>query len=330
MTMTQLPPSAPPPPGEASASDNAGPAMVWRPPNGSPAASLLRELRQGWKELPLPAMVAAWATLTLSALALWALLFVYVFSGLQQQRTNSVLYSQFRQELTAEQTVAPIGGIITPGAPVALIEAPIDGLRSMVIVEGTSSGNLMDGPGHKRDTPLPGQPGTSEIYGRSVSYGAPFANIDQLRRGQKIKVTTGQGVFTYLVEGKRKPGDPKPYMLGVGGIGKSRMSLITSAGSSIAPTDTLIVDTIIDGDPQPAPRGRPTNIPGDETAMKGDTSQVVEVVLWLEALILVAGGIVWARVRWGKKQAWVVGVPVLLATLWLTSNSVMLALPNLI
>jgi len=275
-------------------------------------------------------MVAAWATLTLSALALWALLFVYVFSGLQQQRTNSVLYSQFRQELTAEQTVAPIGGIITPGAPVALIEAPIDGLRSMVIVEGTSSGNLMDGPGHKRDTPLPGQPGTSEIYGRSVSYGAPFANIDQLRRGQKIKVTTGQGVFTYLVEGKRKPGDPKPYMLGVGGIGKSRMSLITSAGSSIAPTDTLIVDTIIDGDPQPAPRGRPTNIPGDETAMKGDTSQVVEVVLWLEALILVAGGIVWARVRWGKKQAWVVGVPVLLATLWLTSNSVMLALPNLI
>ena len=36
----------------------------------------------------------------------------------------------------------------------------------MVVVEGTSPENLMYGPGLVRSSPMPGQGGVSEIYGR--------------------------------------------------------------------------------------------------------------------------------------------------------------------
>ena len=38
------------------------------------------------------------------------------------------------------------------------MQIPAIGLHDVVIVEGTDSGDLRDGPGHRRDTPLPGQP----------------------------------------------------------------------------------------------------------------------------------------------------------------------------
>jgi sortase A len=66
------------------------------------------------------------------------------------------------------------------GTPVALLEIPRLGLRE-VIVEGTSSDPMMSGPGHRRDTPLPGQVGTSVIAGWRATYGGPFRSIDQLR-----------------------------------------------------------------------------------------------------------------------------------------------------
>ena len=52
------------------------------------------------------------------------------------------------------------------------------------------------GPGCRLDTVLPGQPGVSVLVGRRATFGAPFADLDQLRTGDLIVVTTGQGQFT--------------------------------------------------------------------------------------------------------------------------------------
>jgi sortase A len=68
------------------------------------------------------------------------------------------------------------------------------------VVEGTDTGNLRKGPGHYPDTPLPGEPGTVAIAGHRTTYGAPFRDIDDLKRGQRIIFSMPYGRFVYRVE----------------------------------------------------------------------------------------------------------------------------------
>ena len=68
-----------------------------------------------------------------------------------------------------------------------------------VIVEGTGTTDLRQGPGHYDGTPLPGQIGNAAIAGHRTTYGAPFYNLNELADGDPIVVTTTQGVFTYSV-----------------------------------------------------------------------------------------------------------------------------------
>jgi sortase A len=85
------------------------------------------------------------------------------------------------------------------GDAIARIEIPAIGV-SEYVVEGTATGDLRKGPGHYPDTPLPGDPGTAAIAGHRTTYGAPFRNIDDLRRGQRIVVDMPDGRFVYRVE----------------------------------------------------------------------------------------------------------------------------------
>ncbi|HET8759040.1 MAG TPA: class E sortase [Solirubrobacteraceae bacterium] len=74
---------------------------------------------------------------------------------------------------------------------------------SEVFVEGTEAGDLRKGPGHYPGTPLPGEHGTVAIAGHRTTYGAPFRNIDQLERDDRIELRMPYGRFTYRVERTR-------------------------------------------------------------------------------------------------------------------------------
>lgn len=76
---------------------------------------------------------------------------------------------------------------------------------STVVVQSTTEPSLTKGPGHYRETPLPGQKGdwTVGIAGHRTTYDAPFRNIDKLERGDEILFTLPYGRFTYEVEGTR-------------------------------------------------------------------------------------------------------------------------------
>jgi sortase A len=278
--------------------------------------------------LPIAAATAVWFTAAISVFALWLLLYAFVLSGLQQHRTNTVLYAALRERLTGlAKTTVPLGGAIKPGTPIALLKAPQAGLPNEVIVEGTAPGDLTAGPGHRRNTPLPGQAGVSVLYGRSATFGAPFAHVTRLEHGDKLTVTTGQGTFTYVVDGVRHAGDPTPAQLPDGG---GRLSLVTATGSRFAPSKTVYVDATLQGATQPTPPGRPASVPQSEQAMQGDPSGLIFLVLWLMALVAVAVGAAWARLRWGLWQAWVVGIPILIAVLWGASRGALMLLPNLV
>jgi sortase A len=68
------------------------------------------------------------------------------------------------------------------------------------VVEGTDTGNLRKGPGHYPETPLPGERGTVAIAGHRTTYGAPFRDIDKLKRGQRIIMSMPYGRYVYRVE----------------------------------------------------------------------------------------------------------------------------------
>lgn len=161
--LTGPPPPAPlPDPSPASLPEPRPLAPPVRPARTEPAAF--------WLYLPGAAMSIV-AVLLLGFVA-----HVTLISQLRFERSQQTAYADFRQDLA--NAVAPVGqldenGKLHPlGTPVAVLQIPALGAR-FVVLEGTTSGVTQLGPGHRRDTVLPGQAGTSIIMGRRSSYGAP-------------------------------------------------------------------------------------------------------------------------------------------------------------
>jgi sortase A len=72
-----------------------------------------------------------------------------------------------------------------------------------VIVEGTETSDLRKGPGHYPRTAWPGMTGTVGVAGHRTTYGAPFNEIDELERGDRVTVEMPYGRFQYRVESSR-------------------------------------------------------------------------------------------------------------------------------
>jgi sortase A len=69
-----------------------------------------------------------------------------------------------------------------------------------VVVEGTTASALRAGAGHYPQTPLPCETGNVSIAGHRTTYGKPFHNVDLLKPGDDIILTTPIGSCTYKVD----------------------------------------------------------------------------------------------------------------------------------
>ena len=266
----------------------------------------------------------------LTATLLLQLMFV---SSLQSRAGQRQAFTSFRAELA--NGTAPIGPtteagrVLALGTPVAFIEIPSIGLRQ-VVGEGTAASELLHGPGHRRDTPLPGQVGTSVVFGRRAAFGGPFSRIAELTKGAEIKVTTGQGAdFTFRVIAVRRDGDPAPA---AAARGTSRLTLVTAAGRAFFPEGVLRVDADLEGQAVvgPARLISASGLPAAERLMAGDTRTLWALALWLQALIALSIGAVWAWHRWGRVQTWIVFLPALLLVGLCVSGEAARLLPNLL
>jgi len=278
---------------------------------------------------PRPLAVVLALIMVLCVVAVFFGAFAFGLSGLQEQRSQHQLYATFRGLLDPSSTVAPsIGGTIPTGTPVALINAPQAGIHNVMVVEGTASGDLLAGPGHLADTPLPGQAGESVLLGKSATAGAPFSGIDRLRKGDLITARTGQGQFKFTVVGQLLAGDQLPKITTIGGL----LTLVTSAGSGslgqLAPNHLVYVVAKLQGKVATAPAGRPTSVPTAQVQGHNDPAAWPFVALWFVALLAVSA-VCWRLwSRWGMLRTWLVGAPVLFAILWGLSNEAMRLLPN--
>ena len=89
---------------------------------------------------------------------------------------------------------------VEKGDPIGRIEIDAIGVDK-VLMNGTDTATLKTGPGRYLSTPLPGRRSTTAVAGHRTTYGAPFNRIDDLDKGDEIRVEMPYGAFTYEVEG---------------------------------------------------------------------------------------------------------------------------------
>lgn len=268
----------------------------------------------------------------IAALIFAFLAHVTVVGQLQHLAAQQQLTDTFRLQLAegtapvSEGTVDKV--LLADGAPVALLTIPSIGVRE-IVVEGSDSATTRRGPGHRRDTVLPGQAGVSVIMGRAAAYGAPFARIQELRPGQEFSVLTGQGESTYSVIGVRYAKDPAPSPPRAD---QSRLILETARGLAFVPNGIARVDAELISETFPAGQRQTSfaTLPPTHREFATDATGVWALVFALQLLIVIELAAVWLLPRIGGRKTWIVFVPVgLLSGLYVADQAVRL-LPNLL
>jgi sortase A len=244
--------------------------------------------------------------------------YLYFLSGVQEARVQTTMYATLRGQL--EQGTAPLNSP-KPGTPVATLTIPAIGVDNEVVVQGTSPENLTLGPGHLRDTPLPGESGVSVLYGRRATFGAPFGRVPELKPGDKITVATGQGTATYRV---KLVGDSKGRILI--NPAPNQLMLIT-ADSYLVPSHYIEVDaTLVSAPEANAPT---TGVTPAEIALGNDPNALILTMAWGMALVIVSVGGTIAASRWSRWPTYLAIVPIALAVVWNLYENIAALLPNI-
>jgi sortase (surface protein transpeptidase) len=291
-------------------------AVGGAPVSGRPSPPPPVESRQ-----PKPLSVALQVSIALGLLGALAIGFagyLYGLSGLSEQRAQHNLGDQFAHALA--QAVAPVGPAPS-GTPVAALDIPRLGLNQVIVVEGTSARDMTEGPGHRADTVLPGQAGVSVIYGRRVTFGAPFAHLMQLQVGDKITATTGQGVATYRVSSFGDATNPAP-------ANSANRLVLATADSSGVPNESISLSADLTSTPQTS--GGVAAVGPNEASMAGEVdASLLPALLWSQLLLALAIVTPIAAHRWSPLATYLCAAPVAMAVLWNLYENLACMLPNL-
>ena len=225
---------------------------------------------------------------------------------------------------------APRTGAPPEGSPVGEIRIPAIGLNQ-VLVEGTGTADLRQGPGHYVNTPLPGQGGNAAIAGHRTTYGHPFYNLDGVKPGDPIVVTTLQGVFVYDTF-KQVVVSPNDTTV-VDNVFANYLTLTTcnprfSASSRLVVVAKLAHSELFEksglrsaSTPPHAPQAE--NLAGDSSV------SVSNAVVWGSFVVLVGGLVIYLgrRYRRSRWPVWVVGTLGVLVLLYAFFGAVSPLLP---
>jgi len=154
--------------------------------------------------------VLAWA----ATVYLWKDPFTTAYTAYEQRRLESNLEREFESWTPARVPVVQNGEPHSrddlsreaeryrrgseDGDAIARLRVPRLDL-SVVVVNGTSTGDLRRGPGRHVDTFMPGEGELVYMAGHRTTYGAPFSDIDELEPGDAISVELPYGTVGYRV-----------------------------------------------------------------------------------------------------------------------------------
>ena len=238
-------------------------------------------------------------------LAFGSLMFNQILGPLVHDRAATALEQRLASDLV--NGVAPVSNPIAVGTPIGLVEVPNRDVRA-VVIEGSKAEQLAQASGHLIGSALPGQPGVSAILGRSQTYGAEFKNLGQLKVGDEVIVTTGQGVHTYEVIDTtvRSAQDAAAFQ------GEGHMLILTTVVDS---SDRLVVRATLTSPVFPAGQATDHQTTLDELGLAGDSSSWSDLALWMLIAALLAAGFPVIVNQVGRRVGWLVVSPV---AMWVT------------
>jgi len=265
-------------------------------------------------------------------------------TGIYEARAQSDLESQFQHEVSQRRGPTSTTGAPSPTAtttPVELPPAPaagdpvgvikIDKIGvDKVVVEGTTVPDLRKGPGHYTGSPMPGQVGNAVIAGHRTTYGAPFADLDRLSRGDRVSVRTLTGTWVYVLTDD--PFAVKPTHTEVldptvdPATGQEAATLtLTTCEPKYSASERLVVKAQLSEQQTPLPgTGQARVIAG----LSGGTESRVPVYFWGLVAALVGGSWWLLFHRYPRWTTWVAGAIPFLIVLFVFSTYLERVLPN--
>ena len=257
--------------------------------------------------------VLIWAGLLLlgfTAYQLWG-------TGIQTARFQEDLEKQFTSAAVPSDTTTATSSLSTieaNGVDVgdAVGKISIEKIKlDTWIVAGVTYKALKKGPGLFPDTALPGNLGNTAIAGHRSTFGAPFADLDKLGKGDVITITTRSGTFTYDVRSVNvvkpsaveviKTTDPNKGILTLvtchpKWTSANRLVVSADLRESVATTTRWTPPTMT-----LSPTSAVSTTPIDDVLSEGwlhDPSAIPETFLWGMAAVVMwwAGGLVGRRV----------------------------------
>jgi sortase A len=261
-------------------------------------------------------------------------------TGIAEAHAQHTLKKQFQAEVaapavtttppvtTASGPTTTLAPLVAPpvGQAVAIIQIPKIGVNSAV-VQGVGVSDLQKGPGHYPNSPMPGQVGNAAIAGHRTTYGAPFYDLNQLKPGDHIYITTKDSPpgrpWDYQVMSSRSvdPGD----VAVLDATPDARLTLTTCTPRFSASQRLVVVSKLIGAvDPRPvALPPTPASTPAaqalgapDVAGLSGKGTSTLPAILW--ALLCAAVWLAaWVIGRlWKRWPVYAVATPIFLLVLF--------------
>jgi sortase A len=228
------------------------------------------------------------------------------------------------------------------GQPVGVLAIPALGINQAV-VEGVGSSQTVSGPGHVPGTAGLGQRGNAAVVGRNAGYGGVFGRLSQLKRGDRVLTATTEGQSIYVV--RRVTAVTIGSAASTSGAAPTsgtaptvsletlyrpttdnRLTLITSASSLPWNSSRAIeVTAILRGKPYVATPQAARN--SSQLGNTGESGAWAELILSLQALVVIAVGAVILYRRCTVRTAYLLSTAPLVAFTVLAAESISRLLP---
>jgi sortase A len=226
--------------------------------------------------------------------------------------------------VTAPRTSDPV-----EGEPIGDIRIPVIGINQ-VVVEGINTPDLRRGPGHYIGTPLPGQDGNAAVAGHRTTYGHPFYNLDGVKVGDPIVLTTLQGIFVYDTT---KTWVVSPNDTTVIKNAFANLLTLTTCNPRFSASTRLIVQAKLTHSQLFPNSGLPTGrLHADPKSgdLAGSSSvQLTQTLFWGFLVLVVLGSILYGAWRFRRQRwmIWGVGTAGILVLLWFFFGAISPLLP---
>lgn len=208
---------------------------------------------------------------------------------------------------TGPPQVAPTTAPPALGQPIGTIIIPKIGVNK-VILEGTRTQDLRQGPGHYPGTALPGQAGNAAIAGHRTTYAKPFYNLQAMAPGDLVFIVTPQGAFAYSVI---SVAPVAPTDVSVLAPSATPMLTLTTCNPRYSARQRLVlhavlVRSVLVGSGLPAPPAAAPKGPSTTSSLAGSSTGVDWLLAIVWGIITFAVGLACVLVARRTRRPWLV------------------------